>query len=92
MQDFEEHLEELTHGWRQADRKLKALYSNRALYTFIHGEEWFESKVAALFLERFADCKLSGSGIDKDTLDYMNSLQFNRSCWELDNDFYIERE
>lgn len=79
----------------QREKRLHEIYQIRDLLEFTHGQDWFVNHVNDIFLEYgFSTTK----GVSKSSIpeldDYfnntVNTVDWVRSCWEVDNNYLKE--
>lgn len=79
------------------ERRLHAAYQNRALLEFTYGREWFIKHVNDIFLEYgFPSVKGSSNSGNAELDNYINNtvntVDWVRGCWEVDNDYLVIEE
>ena len=79
----------------QREKRLHEAYQNRNLLEFTHGAEWFVKHVNDIFLEYgFPSTKGMGytgnSELDNYLNNTVNTVDWIRSCWEVDNNYYLD--
>ena len=72
--------------------RLQALYTNRKLLEFINDTQWFDQQVLDIWTEwlKYQTKYPSQPGSIQAVLDSLDTPEFNKGCWELDNGYYRE--
>jgi hypothetical protein len=76
---------------RDLNAILHNLYSNRQLLEFAQGPDWFDQQVTDVWTEWLKYGRYPGKpGSIQEFCNSIDTVDFNRACWELDNDYFVE--
>jgi len=77
---------------KDLQRQLHELYGNRQFIQFVFGDEKFNQQALDIWANWInGNPKTLGEPGDE-TLDYLNSPEFHKMCWEIENDYFEDLE
>ena len=73
---------------KDLDTRLHHLYCQRELLEFLHSSDYFHQQAIAIWQE-WLKYETPTSG--PDGIEELDTPEFHKACWELDNNYYREQ-